>query len=141
MIRECCCPGLPVLARPGCMSMLRKHIKYFSGRWSTYNKTPPHVYCRPSCAPCRLHWQLQWRYGCDPSSACCSALPSDSFLNASIGLGGLTPQTTSRCEELPGCTADTYCWPAWGADTCQSLSSASCKENRQCQVRAVAAWL
>ena len=83
-----------------------------------------------------LRQQLQWRFGCSPSeSACCAPLPGDSFLAASLGIRGLTPQTTSNCEEQPGCTAGAYCWPSWGADTCQSLSgAAACQANRQCQV-------
>lgn len=83
-----------------------------------------------------LRMQLQWRYGCSPSqSSCCAELPADSYLASVLDIRGLTPQSTSECEELPGCTAGAYCWPTWGADACQSLSSPSeCQADKQCQV-------
>ena len=98
---------------------------------------PPTYAASPCCLGCcRLRQQMQWRYGCSPSdSACCMEVPADSYITTQWGIRGLIPQSESDCSELPGCTAAAYCWPAWGADTCQSINNGSaCQADRSCQV-------
>lgn len=89
-----------------------------------------------------LRMALQWRHSCDPaSSACCLPLPAGSVLAAQLGIHGVVPMTGAACSELPGCVADSWCWPNWGEDACRAMTNRTeCLDQEECQVSCGWAW-
>ena len=91
----------------------------------------------PTPLPLRsLRQQLQWRYACDPdANACCLPTSPGSVLAHRLGIRGLVPMTEAGCTGLPGCLAQSHCWPSWGLDSCRAFKpSAACLAAEQCQV-------